>query len=171
MLLKFIKKNKILLLAIFLLIVIITVISIRQEDEKIQSTPKTKLKNKPQTKPKTLPEVKEKTELEKLNFTVPENFTEIYPVKTTIFVDDNIDFMDELDPVIYSKPKLEIDEIIEENKKINSFIIEQVPIKKKESWKINYEVGLEEGAIKDMKTTGELKTDMLNGKVGVSKSF
>jgi len=35
----------------------------------------------------------------------------------------------------------------------------------------NYKIGLEENAVDEIKNTGEVKPEMINGKVGFSKSF
>ncbi|MFT5660029.1 MAG: hypothetical protein ACI9TV_000663 [Sulfurimonas sp.] len=177
MILKILKKNKILLFVIFLLISVAIIISTNKSNgpnivkTEVKEETKT-LESKNKTTPKIVAEVKPQVKLKKQSQsqTSQENLAENYLLKTPIS-DDKIDFIGKNDPLIYSKPKLEIDQIMEEHKKITTYGKEKDLTKKEEDWKVDYGVGLEDGAVDDLKTDPTLKSDMVNGKVGFSTSF
>ena len=74
------------------------------------------------------------------------------------------------DVFMYEKPKLEIEQIMQEYKNITIFE-EEYFIQKKEDWEVDYEVGLEDTGIKKRKPTPSLTPEMLNVKIEFSKSF
>lgn len=174
---KFLKKNQVSLLILFLLISI-AILILTQKSEKVdrQSTIKTEVKKenktlepKPKMVPKVVIETKKKVELKKQNSTSQENLVKISPYKTPIA--DKIDFVGKSDPLIDLKPTLEIDQIMAEQRKINTFGEKKYLLEKKEDWEVDYGVGLEDGAMEDLKSNPSFKRGMLNGKIEFSTSF
>lgn len=149
MIFKLLKKNQILFFILFFLISISIIILTIKLDR--ASTIKTGV-------------IKDNKTLES-NLTTQKNLTEISP----LFI--NIDLIGKDYSLFYSKPILEIDQIMEEQKKINTFREEKYLIKKKEGWIVDYEIRLEDGVIEDLITDPSLKLEMINGKIEFSKSF
>ena len=154
----FLKKYKVLALILFLFLLISILLLTKQQDSPAVITTKPKkvlLVEEP--KAKILPKLKTKVQ-------------EPVPIKVPL-LQDTIDFIGKSDLLIYTKPSLEIDEIMQKQKKINTPLKDKYIVEKQEDWKIEYEIGLEDAAIQNMKTDGKLKSDMIKGKVGFSTSF
>ena len=154
----FLKKYKVLALILFLFLLISILLLTKQQDSPAVITTKPKkvlLVEEP--KAKILPKLKTKVQ-------------EPVPIKVPL-LQDTIDFIGKSDLLIYTKPSLEIDEIMQKQKKINTPLKDKYIVEKQEGWKIEYEIGLEDAAIQNMKTDGKLKSDMIKGKVGFSTSF
>jgi len=149
--LKFLKKNLILLLAIFLSIFIAVMIFTHKTDRSTIKEIKIEKKTPTHVKQKIEPikQTQEQTPVPK----------------------KKIDFMGENEPFIYSKPQLEIDQIMQEQRKIETFGEKKYTTKKREDSKIDYDIGLEDGATEKLKAGEPLKSEMVNGKVEFSKSF
>lgn len=170
MIFKYIKKKKILFFILFFLLsitILILIKELRIEDKPSLIKTETKevklsVESKPKTIQKVLAENRKETELKKQN---KDNLSNI-PI-----LNDQIDFIGKNDPMINPKPISEIDQIMQEQKKIDTFTQEKHLTKKPEGWKVDYGVGLENGAIDDLKAQPTLKPKMLNGKVGFSTSF
>lgn len=110
-------------------------------------------------------EPKIKIKLKKQNPTIEKELSEISPHFNHIyFVGTNEISIDLQNP-------LEIDQIMKKQKKLNKFTEKDYSQKNDDDWNINYEIGLEDGAIEELKDNSILKPKMLNGKVGFSKSF
>ena len=167
MLLKILKKNQILLFVLLFLISLSIMLLTKKSDEaNLIEKENTILKNIP----KIVTQVQQEVELNKINPTTPNRFSRDFLLYTPTF-DNKIDFIGTSKPLIYSEPQLEIEQIMQEHKKINTFAQEKYLIDKKEDWKINYGIGLEGNAIENLKANGRLKTKMLNGKIEFSTSF
>lgn len=154
----FLKKYKVLVLILFLFLLISILLLTKQQDSPAVITTKPKkvlLVEEP--KAKILPKLKTKVQ-------------EPVPIKVPL-LQDTIDFIGKSDLLIYTKPSLEIDEIMQKQKKINTPLKDKYIVEKQEDWKIEYEIGLEDAAIQNMKTDGKLKSDMIKGKVRFSTSF
>ncbi len=165
MILKFLKKNQILLFILLLLISVVIIFLTKTSDMPRVIKPEIKEENttlqaKPIIIPKLVTKLKKKNQLKDQNSSL----------KTSI-LNDKIDFIGNDKPLIYTKPTLEIDQIMIEHQKINTFAQEKYILEKKEDWKINYEIGLEDDAIENLKIDNTLKTEMINGKIEFSTSF
>lgn len=162
----FFKKNFILFLALILLLIIVFIFFISKSEELSHTTqqhPQGKVIKEKKiiapVKPAVTQAIKQKVELKKLT-----------PVKTPI-VTKKLDFLNNEKPFVYSKPKLEIDQILKNQKKIDNFAEKKYSIPKKEDWEIDYKIGLEEDAAKRLHDGESLNPDMVNGKIKFSKSF
>jgi len=164
---KFSKKNQIVFFILFFLISItLIIITVTKKPEKLDS--KSIIKTEPQKENNIsgmVGEVGEKVEPKKRHPTAKEDLTKSSPLF------NNIDFTGENKLLIDAEPSLEIDQIMDEQKKIDTFSEVQYFKEKKEDWKVDYGVGLEGGAIDELKSNPSLKPEMLNGKIGFSKSF
>lgn len=165
---KFLTRHKILFFILFILIAIaIMILTMKSEKLEKQDRPST-IKTEVKKENKILeskPRVESKVEPKKQNQIRPKDLSEISPLL------NNIDFVGKSEPVVDLKPTLTIGQIMQEQKKIDTFAQEKNPTQKKEDWKVDYGVGLEDGAIEDLKTSPTLKREMINGKVGFSTSF
>jgi len=163
---KILKRYQILFFILFFLLsiaIMILTIKSNKTDKLKTSTTEVKKENKlldpkPKTEPTIVIKTKQKIETKKQSPITLKDLSEIFP----LFSNDNI---------LDSKPALEIDQIMIEQKKINTFTKEKYLIEKKQDWKVDYKVGLEDGAIEDLKTDPSLKPGMINGKVEFSTSF
>ena len=131
-------------------------------EDKIQET-------NPNGTNKTVIEEKKKIQQKEQKASTTNNFTKANPIESPLL--NNIDFIGKSDPLIYTKPSLEIDQIMDENSKINNVGQNKYLIEKKEDWKVDYAIGLEDGAIESLKNDRTIRPEMINGKVGFSKSF
>ncbi|WP_294965640.1 hypothetical protein [Sulfurimonas sp.] len=163
---KFLKRYQILFFILFFLLsttIIILTIKSNKTDKLNTSTTEVKKENKvldpkPKTEPTTIIKTKKKIETKKKIPITKKELIDISP----LFSNDNL---------LDSKPLLEIDQIMVEQEKINTFTKDKYSIEKKKDWKVDYEVGLDDGAIDDLKTDPSLKPDIIKGKVEFSKSF
>jgi hypothetical protein len=137
------------ILSVVLILIIAIVLLIQMQTQKQSSSdnskPKIIIEHKPmKSKPKTI-EPKSKT-------------------TRTIVIDTK--------PKFDAKPISETEQILIEQKKLDAFEQKEHSTKKtKENVKVDYSVGLEDGATDTLKNDPTLKPEMLNGKIGVSKSF
>lgn len=92
------------------------------------------------------------------------------PVESSV-VKKKIDIFDKEKPFVYSKPKLEINQIMEKQKKIDIYAEPKSLTPKQEEWKVDYGVGIEKAGQEKLDAGGPLQTEMINGKVEFSKSF
>lgn len=173
--LKFIKEHKILLFVLFFLLsiaIIILTIKSKEIDGLHTVTTEVKKENegletKTKTEPKIAVETMKKTQEKQQNPIAKKDLSAISPLLTNT-ASDKIDFIGK-DNLVNKKPS--IDQIMVEQKKIDTFAKEKYLIEKKEDWEVDYGVGLEDGAIDSLKTDPSLKPGMVNGKVGFSTSF
>lgn len=135
-----------------------TKIEAKKEIKTVETTPKTIKKTPAQVEKKVPPAKVDQTKASK---TTEENSTKNTP----------IDIMGKNDSFIYSKPKSEIEQIMQEQQKINSYKQKKHSNNNKENWSVDYETGLEDGSIEKLKSAKSFKADMINGKVEFSKSF
>ena len=165
MIIEFLKKYQIVIFILLLLMTAAIMIFVNKANKpKAVENEVKKEKKVADTKPikptvtaKTTKEIKPKVVLKK-------------PITSPIF-DTKIDYVGKNDPLTYSKPSSDIDQIMQEHKKIHTLAEEKNPLANKEDWKVDYGVGLEDGAIDYLKSDPSLKSDMVNVKVGFSKSF
>jgi len=154
MILKFLTNNKVPLLLVFLLLFTALVVFMTRQDEQI--LPEVHQKSKTP---------KEVTQVEQMPKVVEKNTTQTPPVKTLILEDT----------ATYTKPQSEVEQILLEHEKLKEFEKQNNPalkkVGKKEAWEVDYDIGLEDGAVDEMKSKGTLKPKMVNGKVEFSKSF
>lgn len=143
-----------------LLLITIAIITFKIQSNKPQTIKPQIDKEKQLLTPK--PETKQKVKIQEQ--------TSTKQIKVPI-IDTKIDFIGQNNPVEYSKTNLEIDQIMQEQKKINTYGQKKHPTERKEDWEVDYGVGLEDGAIDELKAAPTLKSEMLNGKIGFSKSF
>ncbi|MFT5835393.1 MAG: hypothetical protein ACI9RG_000282 [Sulfurimonas sp.] len=163
---KFLKRYQILFFILFFLLsiaIIILTIKSNKTDKLNTSTTEVKKENKlldkkPKKEPTIIIKTKQKIETKKQSPITQKDLIKISP----LIGNDNL---------LDSKPVLEIDQIMIEQKKINTFTKDKYSIEKKKDWKVDYEVGLDDGAIDDLKTDPSLKPDMIKGKVEFSTSF
>ena len=186
MILKLLKKNRILLFIIFLLVFVSVIFFTNKLDKAETVKKKVKVETKtlePKVITRTVIEVKREEELEKEevkeevkekskieNEIRQKNLAEHYLLKTP-HSEDKIDFIGESNSIDYEKSTLEIEHIMKEPKKITAYGPTKYAIEKEEDWKVDYGVGLEDGAVENLKNNRTLKSDMLNVKVGLSTSF
>ena len=161
MIFNYLKKNKILFITLFFLLSITILILIKvltKQDKPSTMNNETQIENKIlKSKPKAEPNVATKSKQE---------------VKSEIqspLLQKKIDFIGKNNLLMDSKPT--IDQIMEKQKKLDILTQEKDLTEGKEEWEVDYGVGLEKGAIETLKNNPELKHEMLNVKVGFSKSF
>lgn len=101
----------------------------------------------------------------------PKEPTPLQTPKEAPIVQKKIDLTPEKEPFVYSKPKLEIDQILQKQKKIDTFSDNNYSTKEKKDWEVDYKLGLEQDAPQKLKAGEPLKSEMVNGKIKFSKSF
>ena len=169
---KLTKKNQILLFILFFFIFITIITSLLKEDSDKINPVKPKVQEANNTlKPESNTTTKEIFDTgDKIKQTLPDATTEIDITKIPPFSNE-IDFIGKKDSLIDLEPILEIDQIMEQQKKIDTFVQERNLIKNQEDWEVDYEIGFEDAAIENLKTDPSLKPEVVNVKVGFSKSF
>lgn len=160
----FLKKTQILLIILLFIILASVVIFVEKLDS--PNTTKTELIDENTTldsKPNTV-STKQNTTIKKEPI-IKEKPTNISPFLYTP------DAINKSDSFIDPKPRLDIDEIMKQQRKFDTFADEKSHAKKKEGWKVDASIGLEDGAIEELKSDPTLKKEMINGKVEFSTSF
>jgi len=166
MILKFIKKKQILFLILFLLLSI-ALITLSKKTEIIDepSKIKTELKEDNTTHPKKATVTQETIKPKKKALGPQKNLITITPLAK------KINFIGKDKLLIDMNPSLNIEQIMQEQEKIDFFVDKEYSTEKKKDWIIDYQIGLEENAMEELKTDPSLKLKMINGKVGFSTSF
>lgn len=166
------KKNLTLVLILLILITLIVIITTLTNESANSTAIKTDIpkkfeviKNKPVAIPKVLPKPKQVIEVKEQNFITKEDLAKIIPAV------DKIDFIGKSNSLVELEAQSDIEKILEEQKKLDTFSNKIHPTSKKEGWGVDYGIGLEDGAIENIKNDPSLKPKMLNGKIGFSKSF
>lgn len=160
--LHFFKKNLILLFLLCLLLGVAVIFLIQKSETPSFTKTETKVfqEEKKVVKP-VAPVVKAK----------PKEPTPLQTPKEAPIVQKKIDLTPEKEPFVYSKPKLEIDQILQKQKKIDTFSDNNYSTKEKKDWEVDYKLGLEQDAPQKLKAGEPLKSEMVNGKIKFSKSF
>ena len=113
MLLKILKKNQILLFVLLFLISLSIMLLTKKSDEaNLIEKENTTLKNIP----KIVTQVQKKVESNERNSTIPEKLAKDFLLNTPT-LDNKIDFIGTSEPLIYSEPQLEIEQIMQEHQK------------------------------------------------------